>query len=154
MISSIGGGMLNMAAMQSIRQQAFTKADASGNGALDVGEFKNLIAQGPGGKGPPGMQDAESTFKAADSDGDGELTSKELQAGMEKTMQAFQSTMARANQDQASQAASSSQDSWKTLLDSLQQNQRQNGASLAAARAYSNGGGGHAHAGNSLSVNA
>ena len=134
MISSIGGSMPSMQSFQAMRQQVFSQADTSGNGALDIAEFKSLAAHAPSGKAPPGMQDPESFFKTADADGDGELQQTELQAGMERAMQSMRSTVSMATGTAGvSDARQSEQDDWKTLLESLQKNARN---SQSLQRAY------------------
>jgi hypothetical protein len=136
MISSISGGMPSMQSFQAMKQQVFSKADTSGNGTLDIAEFKSLATQAPAGKAPPGVQDPENFFKTADADGNGQLTDTELQGGMERAMQAFRSTMSMAGGAGATSMPNtpkSEQDAWKTLLDSLQQNGRSH---QAAQRAY------------------
>lgn len=134
MISSLGGGMPSMQSFQSMKQQVFSKADTSGNGTLDIAEFKSMAARVPGGKAPPGMQDPANFFKTADADGNGQLTDTELQGGMERAMQSLRSTMSMAGDaSNTANAPPGEQDAWKTLLDSLQQSERSN---QAARRAY------------------
>lgn len=137
MMSFIGGSMPSMQSFQAMRKQVFSKADTSGNGALDIAEFKYLAAHAPSGKAPPGMQDPESFFKTADADGDGELQQTELQAGMERAMQSMQSMRSTVSMATGtagvSDARQSEQDDWNTLLESLQKNARN---SQSLQRAY------------------
>jgi hypothetical protein len=139
--------MPGMASMQALRQQAFTKADVSGNGSLDATEFKGLVSQAPGGKAPAGAADVDSLFKAADSDGNGELTETELQQGFESAMKAMRSTVSMAGGAAGTSSSSSTQDGWKTLLDALQKGEHGQ-AGQALQRAYG------AAAAPGLSVNA
>jgi EF-hand domain pair len=134
MMSSIGGAMPGTASMQALRQQAFTKADASGNGSLDAAEFKELVGQAPGGRPPPGVADVDSLFKAADSDGNGALTQTELEQGLETAMQAMRSTLSMAGGAEG-MSSGSQQDGWKALLEALRQDETAH-AERAVQRAY------------------
>jgi hypothetical protein len=80
------GGMPDFSRLQDLRQQAFNKADVDGSGGLSIAEFQGL--EGPGGAKPSEAQ-AEEAFKAFDGDGDGQLTQRELDDGLQKMMQSL-----------------------------------------------------------------
>jgi hypothetical protein len=91
MVSGVSGGMPSMQELQQMQQRMFKKADADGSGGLDKTEFANMIADGPGGKAPGGT-DASDAFTKIDANGDGQLTTAELDKGMQDMMANFQST--------------------------------------------------------------
>ncbi len=96
MISGIGGGMGGMPSMDAMRQmqqKMFSKADADASGGLDIKEFESAMANSPmAGKGPKGVT-AQDAFKKIDGDGNGQLSTTEMQAMQDQMMQRMQSTM-------------------------------------------------------------
>lgn len=108
MVSSIQSGSLaqmqrqfDPTKMAQRREQMFTEADTSGDGALDIAEFTAMHENRPA---PPnaaaGGPTAEEIFAEIDTDGDGSITKAEMTAHEEK-MQARMEEM-RAKQSESS----------------------------------------------------
>jgi hypothetical protein len=121
-IGSSMGMMPNASAMSEMRTKMFAKADADGNGGLNIDEFNKMAESSPMGKAS-GVNSADA-FKKLDADGDGSLTSTELDTGMKEKMQAMMSRItafAGAQDDtkgsKQSSAASESPNAW--LLEQL-----------------------------------
>lgn len=80
-ISSTGSGMDLMAAM---REQMMAKSDTDGSGGLSIEEFTEASANRPmGGAESAGGKSVEDIFAEIDADGDGELSSAEIEEHME-----------------------------------------------------------------------
>lgn len=117
-VSSIGSGYFDFAAMQARFQEKVTEADVDGSGGLSFAEFEELEANrpaGPGGPGGPGgvaeEQTTEERFDSLDTNGDGEVTLAEFEAGMpsfEPTFSASNLTALLASQEESSSVDASS----------------------------------------------
>jgi Ca2+-binding EF-hand superfamily protein len=80
-VSSVGSGMPSLQQMRQFQQQAFSKADANGDGGLTIDEFKSIGQSLPGGKSlPAGAPDAETAFGKIDTDKNGSVTQQELES--------------------------------------------------------------------------
>jgi Ca2+-binding EF-hand superfamily protein len=67
--------------MQAMRNQMFQKADADKSGGINLDEFKTAGQNMPvGAKGAQAPQNAEKAFAKIDTNGDGNLTSDEMEA--------------------------------------------------------------------------
>ena len=130
MVSSIQSGSLaqmqrqfDPTQMAQRREQMFTDADTSGDGALDIAEFSAMHANRPAPSGAPsGGPTAEETFAEIDTDGDGSITKAEMSAH-EETMRA------RMEEMRAQQTESSSQPSLVDYLNN-QEEEEENTASV------------------------
>tara|TARA_E500000318_G_scaffold40552_1_gene38856 strand:- start:1233 stop:1673 length:441 start_codon:yes stop_codon:yes gene_type:complete len=123
-VSSIGSGYFDFAAMQARFQEKVTEADADGSGGLSFAEFEELEANrpaGPGGPGGPGSvaeeQTTEERFDSLDTNGDGEVTLAELEAGKPS----FEPTFSASNLTEllSAQEESSSVDAGSEASDDL-----------------------------------
>ena len=86
-ISSMGSGM-DFTAMReekaAMREQMMAKADTDSSGALSIEEFTEVAANRPmGGAESAEGKSVEDIFAEIDADGDGELTSAEMEEHME-----------------------------------------------------------------------
>ncbi len=110
MVSSIQSGSLAMmqrqidpTKMAQRREQMFTEADTSGDGALDIAEFTAMHENRPAPPdAPAGGPAAEEIFAEIDTDGDGSITKAEMTAHEEKMQ-------ARMEEIRSQQTESSSQ---------------------------------------------
>ena len=86
-ISSMGSGMDLMAMreeMAAMREQMMAKADTDSSGGLSIEEFTEVAANRPmGGAESAEGKSVEDIFAEIDADGDGELTSAEMEEHME-----------------------------------------------------------------------
>lgn len=87
----IGGIGNSQASWAARRQQMFNTADTNGDGSLDITEFTTMMSSRPAppstdGNTPPS---AEDLFAKFDTDGNGQLSQDELDAGMKSIRQAF-----------------------------------------------------------------
>ena len=86
-ISSMGSGMDFMAMREekaAMREQMMAKADTDSSGALSIEEFTEVAANRPmGGAESAEGKSVEDIFAEIDADGDGELTSAEMEEHME-----------------------------------------------------------------------
>ena len=87
-----GMGMPNMGSMQPMQGRLFKAADQDGSGGLGKAEFKAAMDKAPGKIGA--AVDAETAFTKLDGNGDGSLTSAEMQQGMKDAMLGFKGTLA------------------------------------------------------------
>lgn len=144
-VSSIGSGYFDFAAMQARFQEKVTEADADGSGGLSFAEFEELEANrpaGPGGPGGPGSvaeeQTTEERFGSLDTNGDGEVTLAELEAGkpsFEPTFSASNLTELLSAQEESSSVdvdSEASDDLINQLFARLQDAQAQAGKNKAA----------------------
>lgn len=86
-ISSTGSGM-DLTAMRdqmaAMREQMMAKSDTDGSGGLSIDEFSQAAANRPmGGAESAEGKSVEDIFAEIDADGDGELTSAEMEEHME-----------------------------------------------------------------------
>ncbi len=134
MISGIGSSsMPSMSQMSAMKDKAFKSADGDGNGTLSVDEFKGLMSKGPMGAKGPGGTDAESAFKTADANSDGQLTKAEMETGMKNAMANFQSTMSRFSSASKSDGGDDNLKQLLKALDEGQSAQSSSGASSSGA---------------------
>jgi len=86
-ISSTGSGMDFTAMkdqMAAMRDQMMAKSDTDGSGGLSIDEFSQAAANRPiGGAESAEGKSVEDIFAEIDADGDGELTSAEMEEHME-----------------------------------------------------------------------
>ena len=86
-ISSMGSGMDFMAMREekaAMREQMMAKADTDSSGGLSIEEFTEVAANRPmGGAESAEGKSVEDIFAEIDADGDGELTSAEMEEHME-----------------------------------------------------------------------
>lgn len=86
-ISSTGSGMDFMAMREekaAMREQMMAKADTDSSGGLSIEEFTEVAANRPmGGAESAEGKSVEDIFAEIDADGDGELTSAEMEEHME-----------------------------------------------------------------------
>ena len=86
-ISSMGSGMDFMAMREekaAMREQMMAKADTDSSGSLSIEEFTEVAANRPmGGAESAEGKSVEDIFAEIDADGDGELTSAEMEEHME-----------------------------------------------------------------------
>jgi len=84
-VISIGSGYFDYAAMLARFQEKVTEADAVGGGGLSFAEFEEIEANRPAGPGGPGgvaeEQTTEERLASLDTDGDGEVTLADFEAG-------------------------------------------------------------------------
>jgi Ca2+-binding EF-hand superfamily protein len=99
-IDGFGGGMPSIDP-QRMRDMAFSKADADGNGAISKSEFQEMGKKMPGGLQGPGNIDRSEMFAKLDADGNGELSKAEASAGFDQ-MKAKMSSMMSQMQGQFS----------------------------------------------------
>jgi Ca2+-binding EF-hand superfamily protein len=110
MVSSIQSGSLALmqrqfdpTKMAQHREQMFTEADTSGDGALDIAEFTAMQENRPAPpNAPAGGPTAEEMFAEIDTDGDGSITKAEMTAQEEK-MQARMEEMRGQQTESSSQ---------------------------------------------------
>lgn len=96
--SGLGGGGSSAAMIQQMRERMFTRADKDQDGGLSFDEFKSIRRPSEGGASPADSTAAQASgtalatatlasdavataFKSLDADGDGKLTSAELEKG-------------------------------------------------------------------------
>ncbi|MDK9719845.1 MAG: EF-hand domain-containing protein [Rhodospirillales bacterium] len=73
------GAMSNMQSFQQLREQMFAKADSDSSGALSLEEFSAIGQNLPGGNNDSSK--VQSRFSELDTDGSGDLSDAELEAG-------------------------------------------------------------------------
>jgi len=92
MVSSIGTGMSGTNPLQQAMRQLFAKSDENVDGKLDSGEITSLLDTLKTSSSDSSLT-SEKVIEAFDSDGDGQVTGTEFDAGFKKLAESMQGTM-------------------------------------------------------------
>jgi len=92
MVSSISAGMSGTNPLQQAMRQLFAKNDENVDGKLDSGEISSLLETLGASSGDSSLT-SDKVIEAFDSDGDGQVTGTEFDAGFKKLAENMQGTM-------------------------------------------------------------
>lgn len=93
MVSSISAGMSGTNSLQQAMRQLFAKSDENVDGKLDSGEIGSLLDTLGATSGSDSGLTSDKVISAFDSDGDGQVTGTEFDAGFKKLAENMQGAM-------------------------------------------------------------